>query len=96
MICKVHYLIRWYRIMQSDNHFFNDFTKVITGFLGTAQGLQKEAYDQFKRYVENIILDAGFVRQKEHDLLEMRLQELTERFEEIEKKISFDSNIPKI
>lgn len=74
--------------MQSDNQFFNDFTKVMTGFWGTAQGLQKEACDQFKQQIENMILNAGFVRKQDHDILEERVNLLSEKIKTIEDQIS--------
>lgn len=76
--------------MQSNNSFLNDFAKIMSGAFGTAQGLQKEASEQVKQFLETYILEAGFVRQDDYIALEKRFELLVQKVNDLEEKINND------
>ena len=74
--------------MQSNNSFVNDFAKIMSGAFGTAQGLQKEASEQVKQFLETYILEAGFVHKNDYVALEQRFELLSQKVQELEEKIN--------
>lgn len=70
--------------MQSNNSFLNDFAKIMSGAFGTAQGLQKEASEQFKQFLETQIIEAGFVRKDDFIALEQRFELLVQKVNALE------------
>ncbi|MEM6603046.1 MAG: accessory factor UbiK family protein [Pseudomonadota bacterium] len=73
--------------MQTDNHFFNDLSRMFSGFMGTAQGLQKEAAEQFRQMIEKCALDAGFVHHSDFEALEKRVVLLCDKVKDLEAKL---------
>lgn len=74
--------------MHTDNPFLNDFSKLMSGVIGTAAGLQLEASNQIKQCFEQYALNAGFVKQADFDALEQRFQLLCDKVTALEEKIS--------
>ena len=59
----------------------------MSGAFGTAQGLQKEASEQVKQFLETHILEAGFVHKDDYTALEQRFELLVQKVNSLEEKI---------
>ena len=74
--------------MQTDNSFLNDFAKMLTGALGTADGLRQEAMATITTSFEKYIAEAGFVRKEEFDILQQRFELLVQKVKDLEEGIT--------
>lgn len=73
--------------MQTDNSFLNDFAKILTGALGTADGLRQEAMATITTSFEKYIAEAGFVRKEEFDILQQRFELLVQKVKDLEQGV---------
>jgi BMFP domain-containing protein YqiC len=65
-------------MMQSNNRFFDDMSKVMTNAMGVAQGAKDEAETAMKSWIDRWMADREFVTREEFDAVKSMAQKARE------------------
>lgn len=65
-------------VMQSNNRFFDDLSKVMTNAMGVAQGAKDEAETAMKSWIDRWMADRDFVTREEFDAVKAMAQKARE------------------
>ena len=65
-------------LMQTQNKFFEDISKVMTNAMGVAQGAKTEAETAMKSWMDRWLADRDFVSREEFDAVRLMAQKARE------------------
>lgn len=73
--------------MTDFKNFINDFSHLISGMSSLTHNLKSEAQQNMRMAFETFMIEAGFVRQENFDVLSQRFNEAVEKINALETEI---------